>query len=589
MPVSVTTRGYDHARSGANIAETVLTPAAVRARGIKQALVLKIPDDPRLDSQPLYLAGLEAGGRRRNVVIQATMANWVHAFDADTGEALWHRQLGPAVNSTRAIDMHLTNKQWGVLSTPVADVRAGRLYACCWTSEDGDWAKARHKVAAIDLATGDLTQPLLDLHGVTSGALTFDSTERKQRAALTLLDGPTLLIPFGTVAEDEKSAHGWLIAIDIASWSVGATWSSTSRGSGGGIWMSGAGPAIQRDGTIWIVTGNGDFDAAHDFGESIVKLAYHPPLDGAAGRFEVKGWWAPYTDDGRMGGNPGGEAVRAVLPQRQPSNFRVGPHLARLGMAQFDDAWKDQDLGASGIILIEELGVALASGKDGILYTVRLDRPGDTTPGSLDPANVAGNFAKLAAAPILYTYFDPAVPPAPANSSVLNLYSADRTHHLHGTPVAWKSAAHGWMHFCGGENGNLRAWRIGADRTSVFLANSEAWASPLSNAGPGPNAPHGGMPGWSLTLSADGEDGGIIWGMIPYGDANMEITTSRLVAYDASAFGRFADGSGEIVPLWDSQDWNWTILHPKFNRPVVADGKVFVPTYGGELLVLTLA
>jgi hypothetical protein len=30
-------------------------------------------------------------------------------------------------------------------------------------------------------------------------------------------------------------------------------------------------------------------------------------------------------------------------------------------------------------------------------------------------------------------------------------------------------------------------------------------------------------------------------------------------------------------------------LHPKFNRPVVADGRVLAPTYGGQILVLELA
>jgi hypothetical protein len=69
----------------------------------------------------------------------------------------------------------------------------------------------------------------------------------------------------------------------------------------------------------------------------------------------------------------------------------------------------------------------------------------------------------------------------------------------------------------------------------------------------------------------------------------METTHGRLLAYDAANLARFADGSGELVPLWDSQTWNWVFLHPKFNRPVAVDGKVLVPTYDGRVLVLTLA
>ena len=85
MTASVTTRSFDVARTGANTAETVLTAAAVKARGVRQALVLQTPDDPRLEAQQLYLSGAKIGGKPRNVVFQATMGNWVYAWDADTG------------------------------------------------------------------------------------------------------------------------------------------------------------------------------------------------------------------------------------------------------------------------------------------------------------------------------------------------------------------------------------------------------------------------------------------------------------------------------------------------------------------------
>ena len=61
------------------------------------------------------------------------------------------------------------------------------------------------------------------------------------------------------------------------------------------------------------------------------------------------------------------------------------------------------------------------------------------------------------------------------------------------------------------------------------------------------------------------------------------------IAYDAAQLGHYADGSGEFVPLWDSQDWSWDFLHPKFNRPVAVDGRILVPTYDGRVLVLGLA
>ncbi|EEA03948.1 Pyrrolo-quinoline quinone [Burkholderia sp. H160] len=589
MNVSVTTRSFDRARTGAQLDESILTPEAVRSRGIKQAHVLKTPDDPRHEAQPLYVAGAHIAGGTHDTIFQATMGNCVYAWDADTGAQLWRTHLGTPINESPAIDDHPINVLWGILSTPVVDLSTNRLYVCYWSSQTGNWADGQHYLASLDIATGHQTHPPIAFEGVTFDPghnlrpLQFKSRERKQRAALALVDG-TVLVPFGTVAETDEEARGWLIAIDTHTWKQTAAWCSTARGSGGGIWMSGSGPAIQSDGSIWIVTGNGEFDGIVDFGESVVRLRYvSPPANKANGKFEVTGWWTPWTDDGRLGKNPGGEAVAALLPKRMPSNFRVGPYLASRGMEAMDETWSDQDLGASGIVLIEELGIALVSGKDGILYTVRLDEPGNTSQADLAPAHVAANFAKLAAPPILYTYYDPSVNPAPTDPAALNVYAAHRSHHLHGTPVVWKSATRGWMHYCGGENGNLRAWQLNKDKLSVYLACSEVYASAQCT------DPYGGMPGWSLALSANGGEAAIVWAMVPYGNANTTITNSRLLAYDAEDFGRYADGSRQLVPLWDSQDWNWNLLHPKFNRPIAVDGRVLVPTYGGELLVLTLA
>ena len=588
MAVSVTTRSFDAARTGANTGETVLSPQAVRTRGVRQARILQVGDDPRLEAQPLYLPGVAIGGIRHDVVLQATMGNQVHAFDVETGAVLWSRFLGPPVRGSAAIDAHDINISWGILSTPVVDAPAGRLYLCYWTSADGTAEKGQHFAAVLDVATGTPVHPALSLEGasfVPGDGLpvqNFRSMERKQRAGLCLAGG-VLLIPFGTIAETATSARGWIIGIDTESWSIAATWCSTARGSGGGIWMSGAAPAIHSDGSIWVVTGNGDFDGLHDFGESVVRLRYTAAAGGQAARLAVTGCWSPWTDHARTG-QAAAPAVAALLPRGPvPSNFRHVAHLARAGIAPADmgGAWGDQDLGASGIVLVEELGVGLVSSKDGVLYTVSLQTPGDTMSADLTPAATPANYAKLAAPPILYTFFDPAVPPAPTRATGLNTLSGNVTHHLHGTPLLWKSARLGWMHFCGGENGNLRAWQLGQDKSSTYLACSEAFASPTAQGG--------GMPGWSLALSADGGAGGIVWGMIPYGDANMEITGSRLLAYDAEDFDRFADGGGEIVPIWDSQQWNWTMLHPKFNRPIIADGRVLVPTYGGQVLVLELA
>ena len=456
MSTDVITRSFDFARTGANTAETVLTPNAVKTSGVKQVLILHTPDDPRLEAQPLYLSAINVKGKTRNVVYQATMGNTVYAWDADTGELLWKTTVGTPINGSQAIDSHNINVKWGIMSTPVIDRGGGVLYACAWISTDhsGHWQTGQHFVVALDIATGALKpgKPLLSLEGATFDpgeglpVLQFRSIERKQRAALAIVNG-AVIICFGTIFETAKSAKGWVIAVDTARWAVAATWCSTGRGSGGGIWMSGAGPAIQRDGSIWVVTGNGDFDGKVDFGESVVRLRYTPAAGNGKASLKVGGWWTPWTDDGRTGGNPEGEGVAArtagVPAGPRPSNFRLVPHLARLGALEvgMGGAWGDQDLGASGIVLVEQSGIGLVSGKDGILYTINLTNPGETTAADLAPTTAAANYAKLAARPILYTYFDPTVNPATTKPATLNVLSGNVTHHLHGTPVYWQSAA----------------------------------------------------------------------------------------------------------------------------------------------------
>jgi hypothetical protein len=93
-----------------------------------------------------------------------------------------------------------------------------------------------------------------------------------------------------------------------------------------------------------------------------------------------------------------------------------------------------------------------------------------------------------------------------------------------------------------------------------------------------------------LTLSADGTGPhtGIVWAAIPYLDANLHNGPGRLLAYDATRFGTFADGSKQLRVLWDSQDWGLTFTFNKFNVPVVANGRLVVPTYEGRVDVYGL-
>ena len=83
MSVSVLNRAYGNNRSGANTQENVLTAAAVRSQGIKRLFSLPLPGDRRgAEAQTLIVPGVTLpGGRTRDLVLLATMANQVFAFD----------------------------------------------------------------------------------------------------------------------------------------------------------------------------------------------------------------------------------------------------------------------------------------------------------------------------------------------------------------------------------------------------------------------------------------------------------------------------------------------------------------------------
>jgi hypothetical protein len=248
-------------------------------------------------------------------------------------------------------------------------------------------------------------------------------------------------------------------------------------------------------------------------------------------------------------------------------------------------AWDDQDFGSGGPVYAEAAGSILAAGKDGILYTANAAALGDTRLADLTPAAAAANYARLRAPPLLYTYYDASMQPAPQSPSALNKLPGGATRHLHGTPLLWRSAAHGLMHFVGGENSALRAWTLAADGTSTYQAESSEIASAQAP------RPPGGMPGWSITLAADHGQDGIIVAMMPYRDSNMALSAGRFLIYDAQNFAVNPDGSRRLQVLWDSEQWGpeHAFTHPKFNRPIVWNGRIYRPTYDGRLDVYGLS
>ena len=578
--MNVTTRSYDTARTGTNRQETSFTTHNVGNNLMVKVFSLETNDDPCIEAQPLYVAGLKmSDGVMHDVVYVCTMANSIWAFDATTGKPIWAKpsQLAPPVRpkptprpgfpNATDIDLWGINEHWGILSTPVIDADDKHMFVALWTSKDGNPANAQHQIHKLDITSG----AVLKTTTIDASAQTqvgpgkplpkFFSPRQKQRASLLLTTQAsgksikTVFVGCGMTHEEGDPTHGWLIAYDATSLQRTASWCTSPNGSGVGIWQAGQGPAADANGDIYLMTGNYGVEvngsaqppAEGDFPESLVKLRYTPPpVAGGVGKLEPVAWFTPFRDS-----------------DRDPAGV---------------DDFQDYDLGSAGPVPLPGLNLVIGAGKDGVLYVL------DTAD---DQMGRGSDFSKLKQTPIFFTYF-PGFGVDATRISNLDRLADGKTHHLHASPAYWVSPNRGPMLFDWGENECLRAWTIDASGKVTFVAKSAEVAS----AGLGGK---GGMPGGFLAVTSN--DGaantGIVWATAPIsGDANRHRVEGILRAYDATALDPVAnsDGSPRLKLLWDSKHIpNNSFTFSKFCPPVVVDGKVLVPTYDGRVDVYALA
>jgi hypothetical protein len=587
---AVLTRSYDNNRTGANTNERSLTPSAIKARGLRRVFALKVEgDDPNIEAQPLYIPDVQmTDGTKHDVIYVFSMSNNVRAFDAGTGAQLWPRPVSlgkPFVpDLSDPVDIYHINRSFGILSTPVIDRDTGTIYAVNWIVDSN--GNRQLKVNALSLRDGTppagKERPLPIEASVIngSGQKVALNQVQKQRAAL-------LLVPLGAKSSPQTHKmlyvattgsdtppqkpdatlqnHGWIVAFDVDDWKEVGYWVATPNSFGGGIWQSSQGPAADDQGNVYAVTSNGgylvnldgskkDFNGQSDFAESFVKLSLEPGLQGPS--LKLTDWFSPFRDSARK--------------------MWTGPEVAPF-MGGYN--YEDQDVGSGGPLLPPGTNLLLGAGKDGVLYVLDRNNMGKSI----------GDFSRLKVPPTFLTFDpDPNSPVYRGASPVGNIdfkpQPGWKTHHLHGTPVYWVSAKHGPMLFAWGENAELRAFAFDPSGHVELLAHGSELAS-----GPLATAPDnmGGMPGGMLTLSANGQNDGIVWGTAPLnGDANKHVVDGILRAYDASDFD---PGPGHGAPaklrlLWQQAGFKYS----KFCPPVVANAKLLIPTFDGEVDVYEL-
>jgi len=338
----------DIARDGVNAREFALTTANVNIATFGKLFSCTV--DGAVLAQPLWAADLAIGGTRHNVVFVATGQDSLYAFDAEANPCLqlWHVRLTDAGHGGMAGEV--TKHDYGIVGTPVIDPTANVVYVV-----SGSWNSAGtssyQRLHAVDALTGsEKTGSPITVQAsfpYAGGQRIFDARTATARAGLASVKG-TVYVTFGALTEP-GTWFGWMMGYtyDGSALTQTAVLNVAPNGNGGGVWMSGSAPAADENGNLYVITGNGTFDADTstlaqlDYGDSFLQLS------GALG---VKSYFSP-------------------------SN-------------QHSDDIKDWDFGAGGATLALTLNtgpvrhVVVGGGKDGALYVLNGDNLGGLGDGN---------------------------------------------------------------------------------------------------------------------------------------------------------------------------------------------------------------
>ena len=244
---SVLTQDYDNARSGANLAETILNPAKVSPATFGKLFAYAV--DEETFAQPLYVPNLLINGGVHNAVFVATMNNTVYAFDADnpaTATApLWSVHLGTATPSARLQFRGGSGAaRNGILATPVIDPNSNTIYVVSqlWDTPSQSITFFLH---ALDLLSG--TEKFGGPVQIT--APDFTALFNIQRAGLLLVNG-VVYVAAASHADARvdlatgiggQTYYGLVLAYDAQTLALTGSFNVDAGGLGGGIWQGGRG------------------------------------------------------------------------------------------------------------------------------------------------------------------------------------------------------------------------------------------------------------------------------------------------------------------------------------------------------------
>jgi hypothetical protein len=325
-PVDVLSFHNDNWRTGWNPTEALLTPP--RVASAKFGLLKTLPVDGVVMGQPLMVSNFTMRDHKKhNVLIVVTEHNSVYAFDDRTYDQLWKVNLG-RTQSPDHVGCGDVQPELGIGNTPVilrnADGTA-RIYVITATEPvDYTFSTQLHE---LNLANGgDVRKPVeinpsAQLSG--GGRLNYDAQNQLIRACLAAANGHIYVSIGSHCDHNAPNISGWVLSYSPslqpqASFHTIGDAASYELAS---FWMTGFAPALDANGDLYAITGNGAFNAdsgGHDYGQSFLHLK--GDLSAVVDSFTPDNW----VDLNKVDADFGSGGAMLIPPQ--PG--QTGPNLA---------------------------------------------------------------------------------------------------------------------------------------------------------------------------------------------------------------------------------------------------------------------
>jgi hypothetical protein len=509
-------------------------------------MLFSLPVDGQIYAQPLYVSNLRfPNGSVHNVVYVATMHNSVYAFDADKPSGpLWTRAFGnsvgyefmkmsPAKGSLRLFinngcktppaDLnvpHNIEPEIGITSTPVIDFSSNMIYAVPKTKEsDGHFAYRLH---ALDLLTG--------AERGNSGEIMASVPGTGKNS----VNSPPRTVTFDPRMQLQRP--GLLLANGRVYIAFGAH-QDTDYYHG---WVLAYDAKALKLTNAFATTPNGEDGGIWQSGNGLAS----DPAGNTENSRNIYLMVGNGTSNRYSGGMDLGDSFIKLSP-----DLRVLDWFTPEDHQNMEE--NDLDLGSAGPMLFPGLSFLVGGGKKGKFYLL------DTgSMGHLENGNSPGDH-----------HAAQAFQAAAGSGNVFDPCGIDN-HNIHGSPVVWNSPRDGPLVYIWAERDYLRAFKFDSAKRQ-FVSTDPVYKSTMKD--PDSGDPYSKpMPGAALSISANGSAAGtgILWASLPlYDDAVMQLTSGILRAFDATDVHH---------DLWCGGVGTF----PKFTPPTIANGKVYLPTFG---------